>query len=66
MEQCIFNKRPQILPLKVGLLQLTRSFFFLSGVRKPFFAFFFEPASSRRFRTSAFFFSLSSAFRLAS
>lgn len=33
---------------------LTRSFFFRSGVRKPFFAFFARPASSNRLRTSAF------------
>lgn len=31
-----------------------RSFFLRSGVRKPFLAFFIRPASSRRFRTSAF------------
>lgn len=33
--------------------KLTRSFFFLSGVMKPFFAFFAFEASSIRLRTSA-------------
>jgi hypothetical protein len=44
----------------------TLSFFFRSGVRNPFFAFFARPASSNRLRTSAFFRSRSAAFFAAS
>lgn len=41
---------------------LTLSFFFLSGVMKPFFAFLALEASSRRARTSALFLSVSACF----
>ena len=40
----------------------TRSFFFLSGVMKPFLAFLPAAVSSRRFRTSAFLRSTSARF----
>lgn len=41
---------------------LTLSFFFLSGVMKPFLAFLALEASSRRARTSALFLSVSACF----
>ena len=45
--------------------QLTLSFFFLSGVMKPFLAFLAAAASSSFLRTSAFLRSISCCFALA-
>lgn len=50
---------------ELNLNGLTRSFFFLSGVMKPFLAFLAAAASSSRLRTSAFFRSCSCCFCLA-